>query len=81
MNSIGTYHFYDTQDDQNAEDYDVSNAEVLQNKKTTPFLEEWLNSIGIEVALMSPLSELPFENKLRSVNELNGFIGDEKIGT
>ena len=81
MNSIGSYHFYDTQDDQNAEDYDVSNAEVLQNKKTTPFLEEWLKSIGIEVALMSPLSELPFENKLRSVNELNNFIGDEKIGT
>ena len=81
MNSIGSYHFYDSQDDQNAENYDVGNAEVLQNKKTIPFLEAWLNSVGIQVALFSPLSELPFKNQLSSIDDLNNFIEDIHIET
>lgn len=81
MNSIGSYHFYDSQDDQNAENYDVGNTEVLQNKKTIPFLEAWLNSVGIQVALFSPLSELPFKNQLSSIDDLNNFIEDIHIET
>lgn len=76
MNKVGKYHYYDDDKAENAMSYSVDNQELMYNQKTTPYLEEWLRSINIDVALFSPLSSLPFEKKISTVEELNEFISN-----
>ena len=74
MNQVGKYHYYDDSEAENAKAYSVDNKEIMYNQETTPHLEDWLNSVNIDVALFSPLSALPFKQKISTIEELNDFI-------
>lgn len=74
MNPSGKYHFYDITDETDATSYAVDKDEFIYNKTTIPHLENWLSINGIEVALMSPMSALPFSQKLNSFEELEDFL-------
>lgn len=76
MNANGRYHFYDSQDAEDAEQYSVDKEEFIYNQTTIPHFENWLKQINIEVALLSPLSTLPFTKKLETLDELESFLND-----
>ena len=74
MNNTGKYHFYDHQSHQDSQSYLVDTDEFSYNQQTIPFYENWMNKKGIDVALMSPLSTLPFSKRIDTIEQLNDFI-------
>ena len=74
MNNGGKYHFYDNLNTEDSNSYSVDKDEFFYNQQTIPFYEKWMNEKGVEVALMSPLSSLPFKNKITQIDELEDFI-------
>ena len=74
MNNGGKYHFYDNLNTEDSNSYSVDKDEFFYNQQTIPFYEKWMNEKGVEVALMSPLSSLPFKNKITQRDELEDFI-------
>ena len=74
MNKDGKYHFYDDHESQDSQSYSVDREEFFYNQKTIPHLEKWLKSLEIDVALFSPLSALPFSNKITDIKKLQKFL-------
>ena len=74
MNKDGKYHYYDNSEDENFEKYSVDAQEFDYNKTTIPELERWYKGLDIKVALYSPLSDLPFKNKINNISELRAFL-------
>ena len=76
MNKEGKYHFYDKEDENDAQSYKVDDQEISLNHGTIPHLEIWLNKQNIDVALFSPLSSLPFTKKISTISELSEFVAE-----
>lgn len=76
MNKNGKYHYYDNSNDENFAKYSVDPEEFDYNQATIPELERWYEELGIQAALFSPLSALPFKNKITEISELKAFLGD-----
>ena len=73
MNNKGKYHFYDKKKSEDSDFYQVSETEFFFTKGTSYYLMYWLKKKGVQLANLSPLSELPLP-KFNSVSELNNFI-------
>lgn len=74
MNKKGGYHFYDQQDEnKHSNSYNVDEFEFAYTKGTSHYMQYWLDSKGIELLNMSPLSDLPIK-KVSTVSELKDII-------